>query len=447
MIKAVQRFSLARAMVAMLGLACANGLSLAQPAKPAAASQSATLPEQCAALYAPGWKPLPGRHMAAVPSVPRPVRGVPIVDSVHGSCVVRATDHQADAGKGFLRNDYSRRQAFNADSSRYFAFAEDGTWHLFDSNSARHLGKLQGLAGDAEPQWHPTNPALLVYLPNNGVGMTMHEINVDTGISRKIADFRQRVSELWPDAQSVWTKSEGSPSADHRYWAFQVDSSQWQGLGLFTYDLKEDKIIATFDLRKNAKGRPDHLSMSPSGEYVVVSWNDGVTAFRRDFSQSRLVQRKGEHSDIASAANGDDVYVAVDYESSGGQVFMFNLKSGERTNLLPSYIAGTATAMHFSGKAFKRPGWVLVSTYADYGRGGQQWLHRKLFAVELKANPSILNLAHHQSIHTKYFTEPQASVNRDFTRVLFNSNWGVASETGIDAYMLILPTDTLAIRP
>ena len=190
-----------------------------------------------------------------------------------------------------------------------------------------------------------------------------------------------------------------------------------------------------------------HLSMSPSGEYVVVSWNDGVTAFRRDFSQSRLVQRKGEHSDIALAANGDDVYVAVDYESSGGQVFMFNLKSGERTNLFPSYIAGTATAMHFSGKAFKRPGWVLVSTYADYGRGGQQWLHRKLFAVELKTNPSILNLAHHQSIHTKYFTEPQASVNRDFTRILFSSNWGIASESGVDAYMLILPGDSLASRP
>lgn len=428
-----------------VALGLAQGLAAQGPAHAAAAN--ATLAEQCAKLYAPGWRPPAGRHMAALPSVPLPARGVAFADPVHGSCVVRATDREVDGGKGFMRNDYSRRQAFNADSTRYIASAEDGYWHLYDGASARHLGRLSGPAGDAEPQWHPSNAALLIYLPNNGVGMTMHELNVETGGSRVIADFHRRITQLWPDAQSVWTKSEGSPSADHRYWAFQVDSTKWQGLGLITYDLQEDRIIATYDLRKNGKGRPDHLSMSPSGQYAVVSWDDGVVAFTRDFSQSRLVQRKGEHSDIALAANGDDVYVAVDYQGSGGQVFMINLKSGERTDLFPSYLAGTATAMHFSGKAFKRPGWVLMSTYADYGRGGQQWLHRKIFAVELKANPAILNLAHHQSRHTKYFTEPQASVNRDFTRVLFSSNWGVAGESAVDAYLLVLPAEMLAARP
>jgi hypothetical protein len=433
-------------LVSVLALSL-HATSAGQTPAGAVGKPSASLAEQCANLYPSGWKPPSGRHQAAVPSVAHPARGVPFADPVHGSCVVRASDHEVDGGKGFMRNDYSRRQAFNADSTRYIAFAEDGHWHQFDSATARHLGKLNGLAGDAEPQWHPNNPALLVYLPNNGVGMTMHEINVATGFSRVIADFRQRVTQLWPDAQSVWTKSEGSPSADHRYWAFQVDSTKWQGLGLFTYDLQEDRIVATYDLRKNGKGRPDHLSMSPSGQFAVVSWDDGVVAFSRDFTQSRTLQRKGEHSDIALAANGDDVYIAIDYQASSGPVFMTNLKTGERTDLFPSYIAGTATAMHFSGKAFKRPGWVLVSTYADYGRGGQQWLHRKLFALELKANPSILNLAHHQSRHTKYFTEPQATVNRDFTRILFNSNWGVASESAVDAYMIVLPGELFAKRP
>ena len=405
-----------------------------------------TIAEQCAKLMAPGWRAPQGRHQAAVPTPTRPQRGVAFLDPVHGTCLVRATDHQADTGKGFLRNDYSRRQAFNADSTRYFAFSEDGTWQLFDAATTQHLGRLQGLAGDAEPQWHPTNPELLVYLPNNGVGMAMYELNVVTGNSRTIADFRQRIGQIWPDAQSVWTKSEGSPSADHRYWAFQVDSTKWQGLGLFTYDLEADKIIATYDLRKNGKGRPDHLSMSPSGKHVVVSWDDGVVAFSRDFSQSKLLQRKGEHSDIAVGADGEDVYIAVDYQSSGGQVFMTNLSNGQRTDLFPTYVSGTATALHFSGKAFKKPGWVLVSTYADYGRAGQQWLHKKLFAVELKPQPTVLNLAHHQSVHTKYFTEPQASVNQDFTRILFSSNWGVPNESSVDAYMVVLPSDTLANR-
>lgn len=413
----------------------------------AAAVGAATVSQQCERLYAKGWRPLPGRHEASVPAMPRPAKGVALADPVYGSCVIRATDHKAETGEGFLRNDYSRREAFNADSSRFIVNSEDGSWHLYDAERLTYLKRLSDLSGDAEPQWHPTNPRLLRFFPRDGVGMKLYELNVERGSSRVIADFGRRVRNIWPTAQSVWTRSEGSPSSDQRYWALQADSGTWQGLGLITYDLQEDKILATYDFGAHRKDRPDHVSMSPSGAYVVVSWNDGVVAFNRDLTQPRLLQKKGEHSDIAVGAQGDDTYVAVDYESNGGQVFMVNLRTGERTDLFPSYVRGTATAMHFSGKAFKFPGWVLVSTYADYGRGGQQWLHRKLFAVELKANPSIMNIAYHHSTPAKYWTEPQASVNRDFTRILFNSNWGTASETDVDAYMVALPFQSLVTRP
>lgn len=443
---------------AAMRLICHLALSLGfigaatAPRVSAAAAGTATVTQQCEQVYAKGWRPLTGRHEASVPAMPRPAKGVALADPVYGSCVIRATDHKAETGEGFLRNDYSRREAFNADNSRLIVNSEDGSWHLYDAERLAYLRRLSDLSGDAEPQWHPTNPHLLRYFPRNGVGMKLYELNVERGSSRVIADFGKRVRGIWPSAQSVWTRSEGSPSADQRYWALQVDSGDWQGLGLFTYDLQEDKILATYDFGAHRKDRPDHLSMSPSGAYVVVSWNDGVVVFNRDLTQPRLVQKKGEHSDIAVGAEGDDTYVGVDYESRGGQVFMVNLRTGERTDLFPSYVSGTATAMHFSGKAFKFPGWVLVSTYADYwngysGRGGQQWLHRKVFAVELKANPSIVNIAYHHSTPAKYWTEPQGSVNRDFTRILFNSNWGTASETDVDAYMVVLPSQWLAKRP
>lgn len=261
-----------------------------------------------------------------------------------------------------------------------------------------------------------------------------------------MADFADRLRALWPSAHAAWTRSEGSPSADGRYWAFLVDDDRWQGVGLFTYDLTHDRIVATYDLAGHGKPRPDHLSMSPSGRHVVVSWNDGPTAFTRELTGPRLLQRSGEHSDIAVTAEGDDAYVAVDYKSNDGSVFMVNLRTGQRTDLFPTYVAGTATALHISGKAYRRPGWALVSTYADYGKAGQQWLHRRLFAVELKAKPRIVHLAHHHSRFAKYWTEPHASVNRDFTRLMFNSNWGTASETDVDAYMVLLPPDTLSSR-
>ena len=59
--------------------------------------------------------------------------------------------------------------------------------------------------------------------------------------------------------------------------------------------------------------------------------------------------------------------------------------------------------------------------------------------MQLKASPKVYNLAFHRAVENGYWTEPLATVNRDFTKVLFNSNWGVNSDTDVDAYMIELP--------
>jgi hypothetical protein len=125
-----------------------------------------------------------------------------------------------------------------------------------------------------------------------------------------------------------------------------------------------------------------------------------------------------------------------------GDVFMMNVRTGQYTSLFATYLSRTYTAAHFSGKAFSKPGWIVVSTYADGnvdGAPSRQWLHKKVMAVQLKANPTIYNLAFTHGIANKYWTEPQASVNADFTKVLFNSNWEVDSPQDVDAYMIELP--------
>jgi hypothetical protein len=179
----------------------------------------------------------------------------------------------------------------------------------------------------------------------------------------------------------------------------------------------------------------------------------GTVAFSRDFSTSRQLQGRTEHSDLALDANGDDVYVSVDFGglTDSGDVFMTNLRTGVRTSLFTTYIAGTATAVHISGKAFNRPGWVLISTYGAYlpSGGTKQWLHDKVFAVELKANPRILNIAHHHGADIAdkaYWAEPQAAVNRNFTKILFNSNWETSSPIDVDAYMVELPASAIPTK-
>jgi hypothetical protein len=144
-----------------------------------------------------------------------------------------------------------------------------------------------------------------------------------------------------------------------------------------------------------------------------------------------------EHSDLAIGANGHDIYVSIDYQSDEGFVFMTDIDTGERTNLFRTYVNGSASDVHFSGKAFAKPGWALVSTYN--GGGSPQWFMNKVFAMELKPNPRIFQIAaHHSAVKDQYMAEPHATANRDFTRILFNSNWGIPASTDVDAYMVRL---------
>jgi hypothetical protein len=397
----------------------------------------------CAKLYGPGWKPVTGNDNADIASPPKPKKGVAFADPAYKTCVTRATDHKADGVPGFAREEYSRRQAFNADDSMILITATDGGWWVYDARTYQPIHALIGIAGDAESEWHPTNPDLLYYLPRNGSGMKLFEINVKTNVSRLVTDFAPRIKKLWPTAYAAWTHDYGSPSADGRYRALEVADEQWRGLGIFTYDVVADRILGTYSL---PPGSPQPLpTMAPSGKYVLVTWGkEGGTTdrFTLDFKNRLRIAGKVEHSDVGIDANGDDTFLSVDYDSDGGPVYIVNVRTGKRTDLFRTYIAHSATAMHFSGKAFRRPGWFVLSTYHD-GGGPKAWLHRKVMAVEMKANPRIVNLAHHHSVPNGYWTEPHATVNRDFTKVLFNSNWDINSDSDVDTYLIQIPRSTL----
>ena len=384
----------------------------------------------------------PGMSVDPLIATAKPSKGVHFLDPAYGTTIVRVTDHAHEPPSGFARNDYARRQAFNADNSLQLIYAYDGAWHLYRTDTNAYVSVLPFLAGDAEPQWHPTNPDLLYYLPTSGIGMTIRLLNVRTGTSQVVADLSARLRARWPTANAAWTRSEGSPSADGRYWCLMVDSGAWTSLGIITYDLTNNQILGYYNT--GSDHRPDHVSMSPSGTYGVVSWSEapGTVAFTRDFSQQKILHHTSDHSDLALDVNGDDIYVSIDYGANAGDVFMVNLRTGVHTDLFPTYLDHTATALHISGKAFAHPGWVLVSTYAD-GGGDRQWLHRKLFALELKANPTIYQLAHHHVISHGYWSEPHASVNRDFTKIAFDSNWDVDSELDVDTYRIELPAGVI----
>jgi hypothetical protein len=381
----------------------------------------------------------------------KPVKGQWYKDPAYGACITRATDYKTEGTKNAgMRNDYSRRNPFNADHSRFFTYEPGGIWHLYDANTLTHIGAIPGPGGDAEPQWHPSNPALLYWIPTNG-GLVINLLNVTSNVNSVAADFLAvkgirgqpgvtSIKTLWPGAVHCWTKSEGSPSADGRYWGFLVNDANWGLLGFFVYDMVNDSIVGT----RTDTNMPDHCSMSPSGRWFVVS-GDTTYCLPRDLSGSPVFMLGGsEHSDLGLNGNGEDVYVYSHYgsfapSSSVGFVAVYNLDTRERFNLWSLYENSSTTSTHISCKAFNNPGWVLISTYGHLTEPFR-WFRTKIMAVEMKQNPRIFNIAHTYNNGETYWTETHAATSRDFTRILFNSNWNAgATVDDVDAYMAVLP--------
>jgi hypothetical protein len=402
----------------------------------------------CDDFYKSGFAFVIGLDNSPIPSIARPAKGVPTAEPTYKTCLVRISDAATEPPNTFARSDYSRRQAFNADNSKILVYAFDGKWHLYDARTMGYLKQVTGPGGDAEPQWHPTNPDILYYIPNKG-GMTINKADISTNATTVVANFAGRLP--WPTAARVSTKAEGSPSADARYWGFVVQDSNFGFLGLMTYDLQTDTILGTF----TSVDEPNNVGMSPSGKYIVAQYSNndrpvgsnlpgGPMAFTLDFSSYKHLRPDGNvaHTDNARAANGDDVFVGDDYNS--GTLFMTNLETGVSTDLFSLWGVGSNYyAGHVSGKAFDKPGWVVASSYG--GNGG--WLHLKVYLVELKANPKILHLAHNHYAggtgSNAYFAQPHASASRDLSRIIFNSNWDAPGHENVNAYMIEIQVSSI----
>ena len=381
------------------------------------------------------------------------------------------------AGEKPFRSDYSRRNAFNCDNTLFLTYRKDGYWFVNDVKTLKPIGDaLPSMATDCEPIWSESDPHLLWALPPYGEGCKLYEINVDTRKVVKTYELADRIKTFWPDAGRCWTKSEGAPSRDGRYWCWIVETAAYEVRGVIVYDRVEDKIIAHMD----ASVKPDHTSMTPSGKYAIVSWayNQplGTRAYTRNLTDKHpaatgndpyiKLHVESEHSDIAITKDGREVYVAADYTGNNGQLFMCDVETGARTNLLYMYDQGTATAYHISAKCFNTPGYVVVSTYAEHlGTDGDsnnlrnqslmQWYHRKVFVMSLEASPTYKILCWADSDRRKewpnndgYWAEPQATVNNNLTRIMFNSSMNSMSVNDIETFMVALPEGTFpTIKP
>jgi len=386
-----------------------------------------------------------------VPQMDEPQARLPFRDPVFGSCAVRvtdrATDLSADDISQGLKNEYSRVQSFNADGSLILVRGIDATYYVYSAESLHPLGQAPV---EAEPTWSATNP-FVIYSSSE---TRLISYDLQTGATTIIHDFATQV----PDAVMVWTRYEGSPSMDGRYWGLMAQDEEWLASTYIVYDLETDTILATRDLRAwpDDEREIDNVTISPLGNYFLVQMDKyceqgqlgtdahpcGLMVYDRGLQNGRGLLRIVGHSDTALDADGREVFVYQDIDTD--TISMLDLESGVVTPLWPiNFTYCDGCGMHFSGRAFHLPGWVLVSYY-DGDPVSHMWMDDHIFAIELKPDGRVVHFAQHHSIvdpeqEHDYWAEPHASVNPDFTRILFTTNWGRSGTEEVEMYMIELP--------
>jgi hypothetical protein len=385
-------------------------------------------------------------------ALPEPAAGQPLRDPAFGRCVTRVTDRSADIESGDssrgIKNEYSRVQAWNADESLLLLRGLAGTWYVWDAATLRKVRRLPD-AVVAEPRWDASDPHVLWTVD----GTRLLRVDVTTGaVTTKhdfATDFPGRTLTF------VWTRWEGSPSADGRTWGLMAEDEGWEAIAFLVYDAFEDRVVATRDVSALLSARAaDSVTISPSGRFFLAQCEPcgegtmgtdaapcGLMAWDRNLANGRGLVRVIGHGDVAYDGTGREVFVYQDVETD--EIAYVDLETGARTALLAIDFSMTPIGLHFSGRSFRLPGWAVVSTY-DETRTSEAWMDDSVFLVELKAGGGVVRLAHTRSLvdpslEQDYWAEPHATANRDLSKVLFTSNWGRSGTEEVETFVVTLP--------
>jgi len=258
------------------------------------------------------------------------------------------------------------------------------------------------------------------------------------------------------------------------------------GFGVWNIDLASNsatnvwfhKITAPGDLVNQGtphNKQPGEACISPGGDYVDVQWNTDPSGGYNHYgtemykaSDGSYVGRsaapfQGIHADSMRLADGTEAFASMqlfnthdDYRRF--EAFDYATASVAQDAYVPDDWATAYTMQwHISGRgthgANGLRGWALMSTYSE-GTSGvdcdpQIELCSEIFGLKMDGSNEIRRIAHPQSqdcnpsnsSDCNYYAEPHAAPNRDFTKIMFGSNWRNYTSNGssLNAYVVELP--------
>jgi hypothetical protein len=266
---------------------------------------------------------------------------------------------------------------------------------------------------------------------------------------------------------------EGDISDNGRYWCVDGDSRE-----LFVYDLIDDikYPASTFDLgslgSQGAAIGVDYAAVSPTGNYVVVSWTTepaerryhGIEVYDKQWNFIRQVHPGIMHWELGIDAFGNEViYTAAGFKvpeyftsrgANPGDVISVRLSDGYLRLLTD--MKSWAPAMMSACNSVTNGRYLYISFTARSEDPESVWAPYWGEIVEVPTDGSgqARRLVHHRSREvpgqvTKFW-QADAVVNRQGTKILYRSTYGGSSG---DLYMFDLgnrdghPVDTTLPNP
>jgi hypothetical protein len=362
-----------------------------------------------------------------------------------GTCLTRATP------RGYM-NGYSRFGAFNADGTRLLVRQAGGQWFLLDATAlGAPTRSIEPNGDEAAPRWHGRDPDVLFFL--RGAAFVRYQVTAGTSTVALDLGAVPGLGGCGAVDTVSLGGSEGDGSAASRYWGFQVttlgachgNTRHFVTADLDTGETWVHTLPAGVDL-------PDNSSVSATGAFFVANFQDvpcdvdgtlahpcGVMAYTLTLDRAFMVHPSAGHHDEALSQGGHDVVVVK--SNATDFIEAVDLETGALITIAAMNLDAPAWDYHVSGNNWAAPGWVLLSEDSLDWDG--HYLSRQIAAVELAdlAVARVVHLAHHRTQSSEYWTgEAHATVNADFTRVAWHSNWhGGADEGAAMLFFLELP--------
>jgi hypothetical protein len=327
-------------------------------------------------------------------------------------------------------HEYAKTQVWNADQTKY----KISSWKVYNTTTFQEIHQLVSMYPS---YWSNTDPDLLWSFRENG-DVKKHTVSNNNTIT--VANIPgYEIIKLGP--------GEGNIDKNDHYVALAGQKTNGD-LDVIIFNLQTLQIDYTKTFVGAWGNTPnalpefiDWVSVSQSGDYVVINWNNalneinnyyldqagvnhyGIEVYNRaDMAFQNRIIHYGNHGDLGYAIDGDEVYVQFYGEYGGGKIYMHKL-DGSASSIVLNTHPDFGGSGHISCRNLNRPGWAYI-TMSELDESAQ------IVAVKLDNSGIVEHFGHHFSSALSYEQAAMAVASPNGDRICFKSDFGTDPVSG-----------------